>query len=113
MKKTGVILYFLINFCLIIYYSNEVFDYFADKYNFDGFRFIIPVTVSDIFFLVSLLLYYFSAGFSNRFFILLGLVLAHNIAIGFGAKYFPFIALFIALTSIYLILFKPPTKHSN
>lgn len=106
MKLVGTLIYLLGNVYLGILYVRDLVKYYDGDFNYDGIRYLIPISIADILFIVGLILIYISYRFSNYFKILLTLALLHNVNMGMGVDRIPFIGLLIVLTSIVIILRK-------
>ncbi len=113
MKIIGSFIYLVVNLFLLMFYSLEIRKYYASAYNYDGFRYFLPIAIADIFFVISLFFLFFSIGQKNNFYYLLTLFIMHNINMGLGVDNIPFLGFIIGITSIYFILKIHLTDHSD
>ncbi len=104
MKKIGLLVYLLTNLYLIILYISEIRRYYLNTYNYDGFRYFMPIVTSNIFFLLSLFFLYCSLKSKRSFYCFLVLSILHNITIGLGVDNIPFVGLLIGFISVYHVL---------
>lgn len=112
MRTFGRTIYLLTNLGLCIFYGYEILKYFQGVYNYDGMRYFIPIAIADILLLISLVLLYFTDGFSKELVWLLGFGLLHNVAHGCGVERIPFIGFIIATISLFYLV-KLFSKHSS
>lgn len=49
MKRVGIGVFLIGNFYLLRLYVIDIMDYFSDKYNYDGIRYLEPLILADIF----------------------------------------------------------------
>lgn len=104
MKKISLFAYLLSNTYLVVIYITEISAYFLNVYNYDGFRYLQPIFIADILFLISLLFLLISTGNRKLFFYLASLSILHNINMGLGVENIPFIGIAIGLISIFFVL---------
>ena len=103
MKKLGLLIYLLTNLYLGVVYIIDIREYFLDKFNFDGTRYLILIAIADIAILIVLILLYATSRFSKYLFILIGLALLHNVVMGMGVDKIPFIGLTtVIISSLYI-----------
>lgn len=105
MKKAGIIIFLVANIYISWYYIKDIVKYFNNAYNYDGMRYLIPIVIVDIIFILSLIMLYFSFGFSKYFFGFIAIMLLHNVAMGMGIERIPFIGLFSAVIVILYIYY--------
>jgi hypothetical protein len=114
MRKTAVTIIILANLYLLYFYIIDIVKYFSNQYNYDGMRYLIPLFTADIFFLVSLILMFFSSIRGKYFFGYVILAVAHNLTIGIGIENTPFAGLLLVImTVIYIFKIVPSAKSSN
>lgn len=101
MKILGILFYLLANIYLGIYYTIDIIKYYSSKFNYDGFRYIIPIAIADLILIVSLVILYFANGLNRQFYILGVLVLLHNVNMGIGVERIPFVGILLILVSIF------------
>ena len=82
-------------------YGYEILKYFQGIYNYDGMRYLVPITITDAMIIVSLIILYFTYYLSKELCILLCLGILHNISQGCGVERIPFIGFIIAIVSIF------------
>jgi hypothetical protein len=116
MKNVGVFIFCMINLYLLYFYIFDIHDFLSGKYNYDGWKYLIPLAISDSLFFICLVCILISIGINKYFYIYVLLVIAHNLAVGTGIQNFPFVGFFIViLTFIYVFKFdksQPRTAKS-
>ena len=55
MKKIGLLIYLSANLYLGVIYTKDIIDFFLEKFNYDGMRYLIPIAIADIGFLIALI----------------------------------------------------------
>lgn len=103
LKKIGLIIYLITNVGLCLLYGYEILKYFQGIYNYDGMRYLIPIAVADLLFIISCVILFFYFRFSKVLGCLLGLGILHNIAHGCGVERIPFIGFILAVVSIFYL----------
>ena len=111
MKTLGRTIFLLTNLGLGILYGYEILKYFHGVYNYDGMRYLVPIAITDILLLISLVFLYFAYGFNKELLTLFCLATLHNVAHGCGVERIPFIGCIISIISI-LYLVKRVTQSS-
>lgn len=100
MKAVGVVLYLLTNIGLGFYYVLDLFDLFFLRFNYDGFRYFIPIVLADIGFILSLVILFITSGLTKKLLVLVFWVIIHNLTIGAGVDNIPIIGVFSVLMSL-------------
>ncbi len=99
MKRIGLVVYLLSNLYLAGNYSYEIIRLINGTYNYDGWRYLLLISLTDIAFSISLIIILLKLRLS--FLLLTALVILQNIAcFCFGVTLIPFAGIFVSLISI-------------
>lgn len=112
MRKIGISLFLIANFHILIYYIDDIIKYYSNKYNYDGIRYLVPLAITDVIFVVALILIGASLGWSKRLLSFIILIVLHNSVVFTGIENIPFAGLVIVIASI-IYVFIVIKKGSN
>lgn len=105
LRTIGLSVFCLANFYLAVYFGREVLMYLAGAFNYDGFRYILPLAIADLGFLPAIALIVASRTKASLIWMLISAASLQNLAIGGSVELIPFLELGIGIASILLIAF--------
>lgn len=105
MKNTSVLVFMVTNLVLLIYYIDNIVDYYGGHYNYDGWRYLIPISIADLLMGMSLVFIFVKLKFNKYSIVLFSIAVAHNLAIGTGTLNFPFVGSLIAMFGVIYVIF--------
>ena len=110
MKNVIVLTYLIPNLILSYIYINDIYLFFQNEFYNDGWRYFLPIMISDVFFFVALLLIFLKGKPNGFFLFFMGCILAHNFIVITGEYFVPFIGVVLVFIS-FIAIFKWQKKN--